>query len=92
MSFEGYYQVLCKNGHYWEDAYCYHVHSPGEEPCPACDPEEWRCDDCGAKRAWINTVDDTNCDDYGKVELTVVGQDEHGDIYKIPDREANNED
>lgn len=49
MSFEGYYQCLCKNGHYFEcDIYeC-------EEIKMAC------CPICGKKIAWWNIVDTTN--------------------------------
>jgi len=48
MSFEGYYQVLCKNGHYeafsvyWDE------------------PEFWKCGDCGEPCAWWHIVDVTN--------------------------------
>ena len=47
MSFEGYYQVLCKNGHLYEnDVY-------------NTDLEEWKCW-CGESVAWYNIVDQTN--------------------------------
>lgn len=47
MSFEGYYQYLCANGHLWtEDVYV------GSE-CP-------RCVICGSLPAWINLVNTTN--------------------------------
>jgi len=48
MSFEGYYQILCLNGHHVaEDAYSYLGDS-------------WACPTCGAKAAWENLVDVTN--------------------------------
>jgi len=49
MSFEGYYQILCENGHHRsEDVYM------------MPDEDKWRCDICGAKLVWTNTVDLTN--------------------------------
>jgi len=48
MSFEGYDQILCENGHYHtHDCYNY------------TDFNAWTCF-CGAKCAWYNTVDETN--------------------------------
>ena len=53
MSFEGYYQILCKNGHlYIQDVYEYEQ-----------DDEPWKCPDCGEGKAWIHTVDQTNGSD-----------------------------
>ena len=47
MSFEGYYQVICKNGHYHTvDAY----HADEELACPFC-----KC-----PKEWDNLVDTTN--------------------------------
>jgi hypothetical protein len=47
MSFEGYYQKLCKNGHYATvDVYNDYL--------------EWKCAVCGEKEAWSNIVDYTN--------------------------------
>lgn len=46
MSFEGYFQQICKNGHY-------HVYD-------AYDNEEEKCPDCGSEWAWSNMVDTTN--------------------------------
>jgi hypothetical protein len=48
MSFEGYYQVLCKQGHY-ETFSVYHM-----------DPEDWLCSACGSGAKWWNLVDLTN--------------------------------
>ena len=48
MSFEEYFQILCKNGHYSsEDCYCF-------------DETTWKCDVCDALADWINLVDLTN--------------------------------
>lgn len=55
MSYEGYEQHICKNGHYYEcDAY-YFV---GDEYCK-----------CGAPSAWSNSVDQTNGQPQGKISL-----------------------
>lgn len=49
MSFEGWIQVLCKNGHYYQaDCYSYIF------------GEGWTCQICGAKKGWSYTVDCTN--------------------------------
>ena len=48
MSFEGYYQILCEDGHY-DDVDCY-----------TCEPEDWKCPECKKKVAWWNLVDVTN--------------------------------
>jgi len=49
MSYEGYDQVLCENGHY----YTYDCWEFWE-------PNGWECPTCGAKAAWSNSVDITN--------------------------------
>jgi len=49
MSYEGYEQVLCENGHYFTfDCYDY------------WQEDKWVCPICGAKSAWSNMVDVTN--------------------------------
>ena len=48
MSFEGYYQILCKKGH----LSTLDVYDDFEE-------KQWECR-CGAKVAWVNMVDTTN--------------------------------
>lgn len=49
MSYEGYTQVLCANGHYRQyDAY---EREWTEKPCH-----------CGAAFVWSHEVDDTNCE------------------------------
>lgn len=57
MSFEGFYQMLCENGHSMhEDVYGFD------------EPENKLCSICGKKVAWWNLVDTTNgsWDDDGK--------------------------
>ena len=49
MSYEGYDQVLCENGHY-HTYDCYDF----------WEAEGWNCPTCGAKAAWSNMVDVTN--------------------------------
>ena len=48
MSFEGYHQILCKQGHY-EILDVYHM-----------DMEDWRCSACAHSAKWWNMVDVTN--------------------------------
>jgi hypothetical protein len=48
MSFEGYFQFLCKNGHY-------ETHS-----VYATDIEYWECSTCAEGASWWNIVDLTN--------------------------------
>lgn len=48
MSFEGFYRVLCKNGHL--DSFDVYVN----EPC------NWKCSICQEKCAWEETIDQTN--------------------------------
>lgn len=47
MSFEGYYQLICENGHYYQEGLY------GEE-------DNALCSICGAKAVWWNLVDITN--------------------------------
>lgn len=49
MSYEGYYQILCKHGHY-STVDCYDM----------CEHEDWKCSKCGEKMAWWNSVNTTN--------------------------------
>ena len=85
MSFEGYYQFLCKNGHNWEEDV--HASSPEHEKCPYC----------GLPVIWSNIVDVTNgLDEYsGEVELECIGEEKCSEcgcvketIYKIPDKKS----
>ena len=47
MSFEGYHQVLCKNGHHFTTDLGF-------------DEESWECPYCKEKLAWTHIVDTTN--------------------------------
>jgi hypothetical protein len=68
MSFEGYYQGICKNGHY----HTFGVEYTWDEPL------KFRCDVkdgdvvCGEGLIWWNLVDDTNCEEDGKVEVEIL--------------------
>lgn len=54
MSYEGYEQYLCDNGHYFEgDSWT------AIEECPSCK----------GKVAWNNSVNETNCDGIGYVPM-----------------------
>ena len=66
MSFEGRYQLLCEDGHYLETD----VHSYDNPK------EECKCSICGKKIVWINVIDDTNYEEYGKVSLVEKTQTE----------------
>ena len=58
MSYEGHEQCICKKGHYYErDAY-----AQGEELLCAC----------GEPSAWVNCVDDTNCDSSGLIPFNLL--------------------
>jgi hypothetical protein len=49
MSYEGYTQVLCENGHYFTYN-CYDYE----------DFDGWKCPECQTEIAWSNMVDETN--------------------------------
>ena len=84
MSYEGYAQVLCPEGHYW----VVDAAENGEPKCPRC----------GKSEAWYNAVDDTNCDSFGEIDMSpfVVSRttfetcslghvhEKGADIYRIP--------
>jgi endogenous inhibitor of DNA gyrase (YacG/DUF329 family) len=53
MSFEGFYQVMCKDGHYSETTL----------------EDDYKCWVCGKDSGWKNLVDDTNCDMVGYIPL-----------------------
>jgi len=48
MGFQGYYQLICIRGHYFE------------RDCGRCDTEVQRCPICYSKVVWWNLVDTTN--------------------------------
>ncbi len=55
MSFEGFYQAICKNGHLFNFGVTYEWDEETKEVCPYCKEHV----------AWWNLVDDTNCDRAG---------------------------
>jgi hypothetical protein len=56
MSFEGYYQCVCKNGHYFEiDVY----------------DDRDKCVDCFQDLIFKNTVDETNCETAGYIRIPI---------------------
>lgn len=67
MSFEGYYQILCRNGHL-HCCDCYE--NPNFEDCrgsgdpmdydPSYDSPVWKCPVCQELATWWNLVDVTN--------------------------------
>lgn len=54
MSYEGYTQHICQNGHQFNTACNYGGYG-----------EEEKCPDCESESAWSNEVDDTNGDSVG---------------------------
>jgi len=79
MSFEGYYQILCSNGH--ETCVdCYdHPHFGKEETDEFGTRYPWKCH-CGANATWWNLVDVTNgssctaCDGVEECEWCMDGR------------------
>jgi len=60
MSYEGYNQYLCSEGHYWtEDCYKY----DDDIYCIVCYRVE-------AKPVWSNSVDQTNSEDFGYIDMS----------------------
>lgn len=89
MSWEGYYQQLCKKGHYTTKSAEYQ-------------DEDKKCNICGEKLVWINIVDITNgsfegnkrIDDYVELKEESRKVCEHCNsvlevIYKIPKKKGN---
>lgn len=61
MSYEGYEQHICENGHYFN------------VPCTYSFEEETaECPECKAPSAWMNMVNDTNCDSYGIIPDNIL--------------------
>src|SRR5574342_456412 len=54
MSYEGYVQMLCENGHY----HCRDAYEDLAAPCG-----------CGAHMVWHNNVDDTNGNSEGDIDI-----------------------
>ncbi len=74
MSFEGYYRILCKNGH----LSCPDVYDYAAFPF---DKFKWQCPDCGELAAFEQLVDQTNNCDYAHCELPKEQKDickDHG--------------
>jgi hypothetical protein len=70
MSYEGYEQHICKNGHYFE-----------VDANEALIGEEARCFTCKETSAWHNPVDETNYEQNGKIPYEVL----HEKYLKEPD-------
>jgi hypothetical protein len=51
MSYEGYEEYMCEDGHYW-----------AEDALYSLDISEFDCPDCKKKAIWNNPVDQTNDD------------------------------
>jgi len=75
MSFEGYFQTVCARGHLNEPPYDYNF--------GGLNPEDSHCD-CGAMLIWVNRVDDTNCDEWGKVELQTEWAGDFNEVRELP--------
>lgn len=75
MSFEGSLQCICPDGHYFDT--------------PAYMSSQ--CDTCGKKAAWVNVVDDTNCDSVGEIPMAVL--EEHfglgNGLFRVPTYEES---
>lgn len=65
MSWEGYEQVLCENGHL-------SIHDPYNYMFMEREYwDQWECRVCGGKKAWSNLVDQTN----GSHEINELGEE-----------------
>jgi len=67
MSYEGYEQYMCANGHFWEEPCSYDW---GAREIIACPDLVGRDEDgkpitCNQPVVWHNSVDETNGDEYG---------------------------
>ena len=93
MSYEGFVQIICGNGHYFTVNAMDEMYIYGDDVV---------CHLCSAKQAWRNSVDDTNCESYGiirnmeqflitpaKVEVCNLGHNHivGWDIFRIPTKE-----
>jgi hypothetical protein len=65
MSYEGYRQCICENGHVSNRDEVYT--GPWEEP-----PEEPTCPICNSEIKWSNSVDITNDDDVGFIPTSLI--------------------
>jgi hypothetical protein len=65
MSYEGYEQHICKNGHYFER---------DVSPNDMWGSDDAVCSFCAATSAWENSVDTTNGGEDGKIPFEVLEQ------------------
>lgn len=72
MSYEGYVQCLCTNGCYWTVG-------------PWDRDEECLCPTCRIDPVWRNSVNTTNCDDIGFIEMSQFQV--ALDTYRVPTEE-----
>jgi len=70
MSYEGYVQLLCPNGHNW-NIDCYQFDTSYYAEPPEGTPPSHLCPYCKQKYSWWNSVDQTNCDEHGYIELEI---------------------
>jgi hypothetical protein len=56
MSYEGYEQHICEAGHLFSTDASYMMYNTEDEICP-----------CGMKSVFCNSVDQTNCEEYGTI-------------------------
>ena len=68
MGYSGRTQVICANHHYYEvpDNYSAEI-------------DYYDCPFCEAEAIWLNDIDDTNCDERGKVEVELKSECKNGD-------------
>lgn len=57
MSYEGYVQCICSHGHYF-NSYSYDAPS--------------NCPTCKGPAVWENSVDETNCESYGEIDMELL--------------------
>jgi len=61
MSYEGYMQRWCSKGHYWKTPDAYHsLDLKKDRLCPIC----------GEHDVAYASVDETNCEEFGKIPIT----------------------
>ena len=62
MSYEGREQLICENGHFFQQGASYDFSSDDENICPFCK----------GKGVWRNCVDDTNVESYGEIPEEIL--------------------
>ena len=78
MSYEGYEQCICQNGHYFINNDIYNNYND--------DDTNPKCDTCDAPAVWINGVDDTNGYRHGYVPLELLRVHSSG-VFIVPTKE-----